>query len=98
MNIELVEPKNTKTKSTCCGDSFYSIIPTSTVKEQMVKRASEMPANDVVVYCVSCIKSMFNGGKKPHYLIDLIFGENTVPKTFIPDEWHRELDTYIEKH
>ena len=98
MNIELVEPKNTKTKSTCCGDSFYGIIPTGKVKEQMVKRASEMPANDVVVYCVSCIKSMFNGGKKPHYLIDLVFGENTVPKTFIPDEWHRELDTYIEKH
>jgi Fe-S oxidoreductase len=98
MNITLVEPKNTRTKSTCCGDSFYGVIPTEKVKELMVKRAAEMPVEDVVVYCISCIKSMFNGGKKPKYLIDLLFNEETVPKTFEPDEWHKELTDYIEKH
>lgn len=98
MNITLVEPKHTRTKSTCCGDSFYGVIPTEKVKEQMVKRASEMPLDDVIVYCVSCTKSVFIGGKKPRYLVDLLFGEETVPKTFEPDEWHQELRDYIEKH
>jgi len=98
MNIDLVEPKHTKTKSICCGDSFYGMIPTGKVMEQMIKRASEMPVDDVVVYCVSCIKSMYIGGKNPHYSIDLLFGDNTVPKTYKPDEWHKELDNYMEKH
>lgn len=98
MNITLVEPKNTRTKSTCCGDSFYGFIPTEKVKEQMKKRASEMPLEDVVVYCISCIKSMYNGEIKPHYLIDLLFEEETIPKTYEPEEWHNELNVYIENH
>jgi len=98
MNITLVEPKNTGTRSTCCGDSFFGLIPAEKLKEQMKKRASEMPAKDVVVYCVSCIKSMHIGEKKPHYLIDLIFGEETIPGTFEPEEWHKELDNYIDLH
>jgi Fe-S oxidoreductase len=98
MNIRLSEPTKTKTKSVCCGDSFYGVIPAEKVKEQMKKRASEMPSEDVVVYCVSCIKSMYIGGKKPRYIVDLLFGEDTFPKTFEPDEWHRELDEYIELH
>ena len=98
MNITLVEPKNTGTKSTCCGDSFYGVIPTGKVKEQMIKRTSEMPLDEVVVYCVSCIKSVFIGGKNPRYLVDLLFENETVPKTYEPDEWHKELDDYIEKH
>ena len=68
------------------------------VKELMRKRSSEMPAEDVVVYCVSCIKSIYNGGKTPRYLVDLLFNESTLPKTFEPDDWHRELDSYIQAH
>ncbi len=98
MNITLVEPKNTMSRSTCCGDSFYGEIPIEKVKEQMVKRTSEMPCDDVVVYCVSCVKSVYTGGKNPQYLIDLLFADETVPKTFEPDEWHKELKDYIEKH
>ena len=98
MNITLVEPKNTRTKSTCCGDSFHGVLPTEKVKELMVKRASEMPVEDVVVYCVSCIKSVFIGGKKPQYLIDLLFESETVSGTFEPDEWHSELKVYIDQH
>jgi hypothetical protein len=64
----------------------------------MIKRTSEMPSNDVVVYCVSCIKSVYMGGKTPLYLVDLLFKEDTVPKTFEPDEWHKELNDYKEKH
>lgn len=98
MNIALLEPTNTRTKSSCCGDSFYGVIPIEKVKAQMVKRSSEMPLEDVVVYCVSCIKSMAIGGKNPHYLIDLLFGNETLPGETEPDIWHKELDNYIEKH
>ena len=98
MNIHLIEPKHTKTKSTCCGDSFYGEISTDLVKKQMVKRTAEMPVADVVVYCVSCSKSVHIGGKSPHYMIDLLYGETTVPGTFEPDKWHKEIDDYIEKH
>jgi Fe-S oxidoreductase len=59
MNIRLIEPKHTRTKSTCCGDSFYGEISTALVKKQMVKRTAEMPVQDVVVYCVSCSKSVY---------------------------------------
>ncbi|MEI6173043.1 MAG: (Fe-S)-binding protein [Bacteroidota bacterium] len=98
MNISLVEPRNTRTKGTCCGDSFYGVIPTEKVKEQMIKRSSEMPLEDVVVYCVSCIKSIHIGGKHPQYLVDLLFADETLPKTFEPDDWHRELAEYMEQH
>jgi len=98
MNIDLVEPEKTMAKSTCCGDSFFGVLPVEEVKYQMVKKASEMPLNDVVVYCVSCSKSMFIGNKQPRYLIDLLFNETTVPKTYEPDEWHSELSLYIEAH
>ncbi|MFT9494794.1 (Fe-S)-binding protein [Anaerosolibacter sp.] len=98
MNITVVEPQNTRTKSTCCGDSFYGILPVEEVKEQMKKRAAEMPAEDVVVYCVSCCKSMHIGGKRPRYLVDLLFGEETEIGTFEPDEWHKELEDFINEH
>jgi len=64
----------------------------------MAKRAAEMPASDVVVHCVSCIKSMHNGGKRPRFLLDLVFEQDTAIGTAEPDAWHRELDDYIAKH
>jgi hypothetical protein len=41
---------------------------------------------------------MFVGEKRPRYIIDLLFGEETVPETFNPDQWHKELDEFIENH
>jgi hypothetical protein len=98
MNIQLVEPERTGAQGDCCGDSFWGVLPTEQVKEKMIKRASEMPVEDVVVYCVSCSKSSFIGGKRPRYLVDLLFAEETVPKTCEPDEWHQELDEFIRAH
>ena len=98
MNITLVEPENTRTKSTCCGDIFWGTLGTKEVMEQMRKKASEMPVEEVAVYCVSCVKAMFVGGKSPRYLVDLMFGEETVPQTTRPDLWHQELDKYIDSH
>jgi Fe-S oxidoreductase len=98
MNINLIEPEKTRKNSICCGDSFYGLIPTEEVKKQMVKRTAEMPAGEVVVYCISCIKSVHIGGKTPHHLIDLLFSKETYPQTYDPDEWHKQLEDYINKH
>lgn len=98
MNINLIEPEKTRTNGACCGDSFYGSIPVEQVKDRMKKRASEMLVDDVVVYCVSCSKSMYIGGKKPRYMIDLLFGEDTVPGTFEPELWHSEIDEFIDGH
>ncbi len=98
MNIKIVEPKNTRTKAVCCGDSFYGILPINKVKAQMKKRSEEMPCEEVVVYCVSCIKAMHIGGKKPRYIIDLLFNEPTKIDNFEPDEWHDELQKFIDEH
>ena len=98
MNIRLVEPEKARNKSKCCGDSFYGVLPAAEVKKQMRIRADEMPAEDVVVYCVSCVKSISIGGKRPRYLVDLLFNEETVAGTAEPDEWHQQLDDYIGEH
>ena len=98
MNITVVEPERTREQSTCCGDSCYGTLPVEGVLSQMKAKANTMPADDVIVYCVSCSKSMFNGGKHPRYLLDLLFGEETVPKTCDPLLWHKELDDFIATH
>ena len=98
MNIAVVEPRLTRTRGTCCGDSFYGTLPVEDVKAQMRRRAGEMPCEDVVVYCVSCCKAMHIGGKRPRYLVDLLFGEETVIGTFEPDAWHGEVQAFIDSH
>jgi len=98
MNIMLIEPKNTKAKGTCCGDSYHGIISTEEVVDLMKQRTAEMPVDEVVVYCISCVKAVFNGGKNPRYLIDLVFEEDTIPMTIYPDDWHSELREYINLH
>jgi Fe-S oxidoreductase len=98
MNIQVVEPANTRTKGTCCGDSFYGALPVEVVKAQMQKRAGEMPCQDVVVYCVSCVKAMHIGGRKPRYLVDLLFREETPIGTFEPDAWHGQIQAFIDSH
>jgi hypothetical protein len=64
----------------------------------MKKKADEMPLEDVVVYCVSCIQSIATGGKRPQYLPDLLFESETKAMDKKTDEWHRELDIYINNH
>lgn len=98
MNITALEPERTGTRATCCGDSFYGVLPADQVKAQMAKRAQEMPVEDVAVYCVSCIKAMHIGGKRPRYLVDLLFGEPTEIGTWEPEAWHGELQEYIDRH
>lgn len=98
MNIVVVEPERTRTRGACCGDTFYPTLPVAEVKDRMRQRAGEMPRQDVVVYCVSCAKSMHLGGRRPRYLVDLLFGEDTPAGVCEPDAWHRLVDDFIEAH
>lgn len=98
MNIRVVEPANTRTRSTCCGDSFHGTLPVDQVKERMRSRAQEMPCEEVVVYCVSCAKAMHIGGRTPRYLVDLLFGEETPIGVIEPDAWHAQVEAFIDCH
>jgi hypothetical protein len=98
MNVTVVEPRLTRTHGTCCGDRTYGELPVEKVKQQMRRRASEMPRPEVVVYCVSCVKAMFIGGRRPRYMVDLLFDEETSAGTYEPDAWHQELQAFIDAH
>ncbi len=98
MNIVIVEPDRTREKGTCCGDIFYGALPAAQVIARMLARGAEMPRDEVLVYCVSCSKSMFVAGKRPRYLVDLLFAEETLPGTTDPDAWHKELDAFMASH
>lgn len=98
MNIRLAEPKFSGKKSKCCGQVYYGKVETAKVENLMKMRADEMPCEDVVVYCASCIMSMTVGGKRPRYIIDLLFGEPTDMKTSGADEWNGKLRRFRQSH
>ena len=98
MNITIVETEQSRERSLCCGDDFYPALPLDQVHQHMKQRARDMPCNEVVVYCVSCIKSMHIGGKSPRHLIDLLFSEGTDAQVYETVEWHRQLQEYIDRH
>lgn len=98
MDIEIVETEYHGTKSRCCGDSLCPSMPLKSIHDKMKERAEAMPCEDVVVYCVSCIKSMFIGGKTPRYLPDLLFGEHTEPQVYDTLDWHEQLSAYMDLH
>lgn len=98
MNIRIVEPQATCSHSKCCGQTFYGKTDTSKVEDLMRKRANEMPCENVVVYCSSCIVSMMVGGKKPRYILDLLFNEETDMQCFTIDDWNRKLNLFKSKH
>ena len=98
MNLEVIDAALSGTRSVCCGDNFYTHLPKEAVVEQQKKRAAQMPCQDVVVYCVSCMKSMAVGGKTPRYLVDLLFGEPSLPGETDLDRFHGALNCYIDAH
>ena len=98
MNIEIVETKKRGVHSVCCGDDFYPALPVEEVRQRMKQRADAMPCEDVCVYCVSCVKAIYIGGKQPRYLTDLLFGETTEPQVYDTFKWHEQLQAYIDTH
>ena len=98
MNIRLVEPAKTGRRAKCCGQVFYGKLETPKVEALMKVRANEMPCHDVVVYCASCIMSMTVGGKRPRYLLDLLFGEPTEMLHAGADRWNQTLAEFRRTH
>lgn len=98
MNIKVLEAQKNKANSVCCGDSFAGELPPEEVHAKMQERAAAMPCEEVCVYCVSCIKAMYIGGKRPRYLVDLLFNEPTDAGIHDTEQWHSLLRTYIEEH
>lgn len=98
MGINVIESQFSGTKSICCGDNFYGHIPVAEINEFQKSRASQMPCQDVAVYCVSCLRSMAIGGKTPRYLVDLLLAEDTEPRETDLLIFHDELQIYIDSH
>lgn len=98
MNITLVEPQRSGARGKCCGQVFYGKVDTLKVESLMKTRAQEMPYDDVVVYCASCIMSMSVGGKRPRYIIDLLFNKPTEFKGSGPKSWNNSLFNFKEQH
>lgn len=98
MNIEVIEAKLIRERSVCCGDDLYPKFPLEKVHRLMKKRADSMPCENVCVYCVSCIKSMYIGGKTPRYLVDLLMNEKSDPQVYDTVKWHEELQEYTDNH
>jgi len=98
MKIEMIDSQYSGTDSICCGDNFYPRLSIEKVTELQKKRASQMPCQDVVVYCVSCMKSMAIGGKTPHHMVDLVLDERTEPQETRIDVYHEALNQYIDVH
>ncbi|MDF9866515.1 Fe-S oxidoreductase [Bacilli bacterium PM5-3] len=98
MNITVIENEFSKGKSICCGDNLYPHVSIEKVQEHMKKRAESMPCDEVCVYCVSCIKSMHIGGKKPRYMVDLLFNETTEVGEYDTVKWHDMVNEFIKEH
>lgn len=98
MNIEIIEAERHSARSVCCGDDFYPKLPMEKIHGLMKKRADSMPCEDVCVYCISCIKSLYLGGKTPRHLVDLLLNEPTDPQEYDTVKWHKQLQEYIDQH
>ena len=98
MQIEIVESAFSGEHSICCGDNFYPYLPAEQVANLQKRRADQMPCDDVVVYCVSCVRSMTVGGKRAHYLPDLLFQKQTWPIRASLADYHGLLQRYIDSH
>ena len=98
MNIEIVEAEHSGTTSICCGDNFYGHVPNDVVEKRIKMRADQFPCEDVVVYCIGCVRSMTSGGKIPHYLPDLVLGREAEPMPDTLDEYHGKIMCYSDEH
>lgn len=98
MNIKIIESEFSGTKSVCCGDNFYGCVSNEMVEKRIKFRADQLPCQNVIVYCIGCVRAMTSAGKTPYYLPDLLFNHITEPITDTLDEYHSKLVKYIDVH
>ena len=98
MNIEVEEARFSGTESVCCGDIFYGAVPNEQVEKRIRMRAEQFPCDNVVVYCIGCVRALISAGKAPLYLPDLLLDRAGEPMPDTLDEYHSKLENYIQKH
>ena len=98
MNIKIIENDFCREKSVCCGDTFYGVIPNAKVIEAQKRRAAQMPCDKVLVYCIGCLRALYEGGKQTLYLPDLIFGAISTPIKDDLQLHHRLIEKYRAEH
>ena len=98
MNVTVGESEFSRATSLCGGDHLSGHVPEAAVERFQKMRAAQMPCGDVVVTCISCIRSMTVGGKRARYLPDLIFGRATPPMTDSLTDYHDRLEAHIAAH
>lgn len=98
MNIKNEEAEFSGTESVCCGDNFYGLASNEQVEQRIKWRADQFPCENVVVYCIGCVRAMYSGGKKPLYLPDLLLNRAVEPMRDGLGEYHIKLEDYITSH
>lgn len=98
MNIKVVEAEKSGAKAKCCGQVLYGKAPIEKVETFMKTRAQEMPCEDVVVYCASCMQGIMYGGKRAHYILDLLFNEPTQVEEINITTWNNKLKAFRDTH
>lgn len=91
MNINIVEAEKSGKRGKCCGQVLYGKAPQEKVEAYMKARAQEMPEENVVVYCASCIQGIMLGNKKARFIIDLLFNEPTEADASGVISWNKRL-------
>ena len=91
MNINIVEAAKSGKRGKCCGQTLYGKVPQEKVETFMRNRAQEMPEEDVVVYCASCIQGITLGNKRARFIIDLLFNEPTEADQSGIVSWNKRL-------
>ncbi len=72
MHITVLEPELNKENAKCCGLRYKGKMTEEQLKEKISERASELPHNDVVVYCTGCLSTIATAGKNTIHLLDLV--------------------------
>lgn len=98
MNINVVEAEKSGKRGKCCGQVLYGKAPLEKVETYMKARAQEMPEENVVVYCASCIQGIMLGNKKARYIIDLLFNEPTEADKSGIVSWNKRLLDFRQGH
>ena len=98
MNINIVEAEKSGKRGKCCGQTLYGKATQEKVETFMKNRAQEMPEENVVVYCASCIQGISLGNKKARFIIDLLFNETTEPDHSGIISWNNRLGDFRKTH
>jgi Fe-S oxidoreductase len=99
MNIKIIESDFCREKSLCCGNPLLREGKEEAGRAMLRKSAESLPVDDVLVYCISCMKVLAQAGKHTHLLLDLLMGNPSDPgEGKMGKAWYLSLKEYQKKH